>query len=121
MRAPHLDDNRRPRLGDPACLAQRSHHVVREEERVEASDEVEAVVVVWQILHLADTQIDARQARAGEFDQPFGSVEPECARTTLGNLAQKGANAAADVEDRIAWPELDTLERGFICRRLLVL
>jgi hypothetical protein len=60
VRAPDLHDDLRPRPRDAAGFAQRRDHAVREEERVEASDEVEAVVVPRQVLHLADAQVGVR-------------------------------------------------------------
>jgi len=48
VRAPHLDDDRRSGLGDPPGFAKRGDHVVREEERGEARDEIEGGVLVGQ-------------------------------------------------------------------------
>jgi len=62
VRSPHLDDDARAGLGDPAGLAQRRDDVVGEEERVEAGDQVEGVIVVGKCLHVADPQIGVRQA-----------------------------------------------------------
>ena len=73
----------------------------REEERVEAGDQVEGVVVVGQGLHVADAQVGAGDALAREFDQGFGRIEPERSRAAVGNQAQECAHATADVEDEL--------------------
>jgi hypothetical protein len=62
VRSPHLDDDGRAGLRDPAGFAQRCDDVVGEEERVEAGYQVEGVIVVGERLHVTDPQIGVRQA-----------------------------------------------------------
>ena len=81
VRSPDLDHHRRARLGDTAGLAQRGDHVVGEEERVEAGDEVEAVVLVRERLHVAHAQVRIRQpALRASGDQRLGGVDARTAR-----------------------------------------
>ena len=76
VRAPDLDHDRRARLGDAAGLAQRGDHVVGEEERVEAGDEVERVVAPRAASSISPTRRSASgSALAGERDQRLGGVD----------------------------------------------
>jgi hypothetical protein len=99
VRAQDLDHDRRTRLRDPARLAQGPDHVVREEEAVEAGDEIERVVVPRQVLHLADTQVGWWEARARKADQRVGRVDPVRLAAAVRDQLQEGVGAAADVED----------------------
>jgi hypothetical protein len=121
VRAPDLDDDRGPRLGDTAGLAKRGYDVVGEEERVEAGDEVERVVLVGQRLHLADPEIGVREALASDVEQRVGGVQAERARVAVRDEAQERPDAAADVEHQLRRLEPDTPQRLRVGRHLLVL
>ena len=69
VRPPHLDHDRRAGFRDPARLAQRRDEIVGEEERVEAGDQIEHVIVVRQRLHLSDLELGGGQPQASELDQ----------------------------------------------------
>ena len=68
MPAPHLDHDGRSRLGDTAGFADGGYDVVGEEERVEAGDEIEAVVVIRQRLHVAHLQISVGKPLVGNLE-----------------------------------------------------
>ena len=101
MRPPDLDDDAGTRLGDTAGLAKRGDDVVGEEERVEAGDEVERVVVVGQRLHFADPQIGIREAPTSDLEQRLGGIQTERVRAAGCDQAQERPDAAADVEHQL--------------------
>jgi hypothetical protein len=121
MRAPHLDHDRRARPGDAPGLAKRRNQIVREEERVEAGDEVEAVVGPRELLHLTDAQVRLGQTLAGERDQRLGCVDAVRFGTALGNQTQEGSGAATDVEHAPAQLEPRAFECCLVRRALHVL
>jgi hypothetical protein len=98
-RTPDLDHDRRARLRDASRLAQRRDQVGGEEERVEAGDQVERVVLVGERLHLAHPQVSLGHAFPGDLDQRVGGVEPERLGPAVGDEAQEHPRAAADVEN----------------------
>ena len=73
------------------------------------------------VLHLADAQIGVRQTRAGELEQRLGGVDPVRLAAALGDQAQEGADAAADVEHAPARLEPDAPQRRLVGGDLLVL
>jgi hypothetical protein len=121
VQAPYLDHHGRAGLSDPLRLAQCSHHVVREEERVEAGDEVEGVVRPRQVLHFADAQVGVREAVAGERDERIGGVEPVGNGAALGDKPEESADPAADIENVRAGVEADSLECSLVRWQLPVL
>ena len=84
-------------------------------------DEVEAVVVPRELLHLAHAQIGLRQAPSGEADQRLGRVDAARLGAAVSDQAQERAGAAADVEHAPARLEPGALESRFVGRQLHVL
>jgi hypothetical protein len=82
-------DIRCTRLRDASGFAQGGDHVAGEEERVEAGDEVEGVVVVRKRLHLSDAEIRTRQPLARELDERLGGVDPMWFAAALGDDAEE--------------------------------
>ena len=117
--APHLDHDRRARLGDAAGLAQRRDHVVGEEERVEAADGVERVVDVGEVHQVALAEVGLGDALARDLEQRRRGVEAADLRALVGGGAEEGAAAAADVEHDVAAGDAGAADRRLVGRQLL--
>ena len=121
MRTPHLHDDRSAGLRHSPRLAQRGDHVVREEKRREARDEVEGGVLVGQGLHVADTEVGLGESLARERDQRLRRVDSMRLGAASGDQAEEDADAAADVEHPLAGLERDARERRLVARDVLLL
>jgi hypothetical protein len=116
-----LDDHPCTRPRDARGLAERRDHVVGEEERAKAGDEVEAAGAERQRLQVAEAQVGLRHPYAREGEQALARVDPGNMGAAVGAQVQEHAGAAAEVERAVAPLEPHAPQGLLVHRGLLLL
>jgi hypothetical protein len=119
--SPHLDHDRRAGPCDAPGLAERGDHVHREEERVEAGDHVEEVVLVRQRLEVADPQLGLGHVRTGQLEQRLRRVDPVDLSSPLGREPEEHPGAAAHLQHPLTRREPHAANRLLVGGHLLLL
>ena len=82
---------------------------------------VERVVLVMELLQVADPDVRLGSARAGERYEPLGGVDTAHLGAPVGGGPQEDARAAADLEHAVARPDREALDGCLVRRQLLLL
>jgi hypothetical protein len=86
--------------GAPGFATRPASHRAATEERVEARNEVERVVVVRERLHLANAEVGLGKTLARELDQRLRGVDPVRQATAVCDKSRESmATLRGDIED----------------------